>query len=187
MVELCDATADRWDDVVTVMGVRGDPARCWCQYFRMPNRAWWDASPEQLRAALHRQVTDGPRPPGVLAYLDGTPAGWCGLAPRRSYERLERSRVASAVPDHDGLWAITCFVVRVGYRRRGVAGALLDGAVSLAQRHGATVVEGYPVDTTVKKSHSAELYHGTLALFTRAGFAEVARPSAYRPVVRRAL
>jgi GNAT superfamily N-acetyltransferase len=83
------------------------------------------------------------------------------------------------------VWAVTCFVVRVGHRRRGVASALLDGAVDLARRHGAAVVEGYPVDTSARKASSAELYHGPLSVFGAAGFTEVARPSPARAVVRR--
>lgn len=187
MVSVHAATADRWADVAAVLGGRGDPARCWCQYFRLRGKQWTDAPAESLRAALHAQVIADPVPPGVLAYQDDMPVGWCAVAPRRSYQRLASSRVAGAVADEDGLWAVTCFVVRVGHRRRGVAGGLLAGAVSLAARSGASGVEGYPVDTAVKKSSSAELYHGTLSLFLGAGFAEVARPLPHRSVVRRAL
>jgi hypothetical protein len=49
------------------------------------------------------------------------------------------------------------------------------------------VVEAYPIDVAAKKTSSAELYHGALSTFLGAGFTEVARASAYRPIVRRAL
>jgi len=29
-----------WDDVRTVFGTRGDPARCWCQWFKVDAAAW---------------------------------------------------------------------------------------------------------------------------------------------------
>jgi GNAT superfamily N-acetyltransferase len=186
-IEVCDATADRWDDVVTVMGTRGDPARCWCQYFRLRGQAWQASTRESNCAGLRAQVVDDPLVPGVLAYSDEEPVGWCAVAPRASYGRLAFSDVATAVPDEDGLWSVTCFVVRVGHRRKGVAGALLDAAVGLAARNGATLIEAYPVDVAAKKASSAELYHGALSLFLRAGFAELARPLPHRPVVRRAL
>lgn len=188
VIEVHDATADRWDDVAVVMGTRGDPARCWCQYFRMRGKAWQTATRDSNRAGLHAQVTGDPVPPGVLAYAaEGTPVGWCAVAPRSQYERLAHSDVATAVRDEPGLWAVTCFVVRVGHRRHGVTGPLLDGAVDLAARHGARAVEAYPVDVAAKKASSAELYHGPLSLFLRAGFAEAARPLPHRAVVRRTL
>ena len=188
MVTVVDATADRWDDVVAVMRTRGDPSRCWCQWFRLP-RADFDATRvAQRRAALAEQVA-APVPPGVLGYDDdGVPSGWCAVAPRAEYPRLTTSRVARAATDEDGLWAVTCFVVRTDARRRGLATALLDGAVGLARRHGARLVEAYPLDTTVRAVSTAELYHGPLSVFLRAGFTEVgARTWAARPLVRLAL
>jgi GNAT superfamily N-acetyltransferase len=191
MISVQDATPDRWPDVEAVMATRGDPARCWCQYFRLRGAAWRESTRASNRAGLHSQV-ESDRPPGVLAYLDGAPVGWCRVAPRSAYPRLAASAVpssvAASVGDADSIWAVVCFVVRVGQRRRGVAGPLLDAAVDLARRHGASIVEGYPVDPAARESvSSSELYHGPLQVFRRAGFAEVARPYPGRAVVRRTL
>ena len=69
------------------------------------------------------------------------------------------------------MWSVTCFVVAPGDRRTGVAGALLAAAVEHAFAHGATVVEGYPVDPAQRTNAGpADLYHGTLGLFLAAGF-----------------
>jgi GNAT superfamily N-acetyltransferase len=185
MATVADATAERWEDVVAVLRTRGDPSRCWCQWFRL-RRSDFDATRvAQRRAALQEQVA-APVPPGILAYDDdGVPAGWCAVAPRADSPRLTTSRVAAVVPDEDGLWAVTCFVVRVDARGRGLAAVLLDGAVDLARRHGARLVEAYPVDTTVRPASTSELFHGPLSVFLRAGFTEVGRrSSAARPVVR---
>jgi GNAT superfamily N-acetyltransferase len=81
------------------------------------------------------------------------------------------------------VWFVSCFVVRVGHRRQGIAAALLDGAVAHARRHGARAIEAFPVDTASGAS-SAELYHGPLPVFEAAGFRTVARPSERRAVVR---
>ena len=187
MISVHDATPDRWPDVETVMATRGDPSRCWCQYFRLRGADWRNSTRTSNRAGLLRQVESGP-PPGVVAYSDGEPVGWCGVAPRSAYPRLGASVVPSSTEDAEGLWAVTCFVVRVGERRRGVAGPLLDGAVDLARRHGAGVVEGYPVDPAARAGvSSSELYHGPLQVFERAGFTEVTRPRPGRAVVRRNL
>ncbi len=187
-LEIQPATEDRWPDVVTVMGTRGDPAGCWCQYFHLRGRAWSEATPSSLRERLHTQVTAGGVPPGLLAYSDGDPVGWCQVGPKRGFPRLAASKSSVAPagePDPDGLWAITCFVVPVGRRRRGVARGLLDGAVEHATAHGARVLEAYPVDSAAKaRVSSAELFHGPLSMFEQAGFVEVRRPLPGRAVVR---
>jgi hypothetical protein len=65
-----------------------------------------------------------------------------------------------------------------------VAEALLAAAVEHAASRGATVVEGYPIDTAGGRRAGADLFTGTVGMFERAGFTEVARRGG-RPVVRR--
>jgi GNAT superfamily N-acetyltransferase len=183
-----DATPERWDDLLAVFGSRGDPAHCWCQWFRQQRPGYAARSSEQRRADLQTQVA-APLPPGVLGYDDaGAPSGWCAVAPRADYPRLLTYSVAAVTADEDGVWAVTCFVVRAGKRRQGFAEVLLEGAVDLARRHGARAVEAYPLDTTVRTASAAELFHGPLSVFLRLGFTEVGtRSSKARPVVRLAL
>ena len=169
-----------WEDVSLVFGTRGDPARCWCQYFKLANREFQNATSDACAGMLREQVQASAPGPGVIAYLDGEPVGWCAVEPKMAYSRLQRAKVVTEgsrqEPDDASVWAVTCFVVRVGYRRRGVAAALLRGAVAQARGGGARVVEGYPVDVALRpKAPSAELYHGTMSLFAAAGFVEVAR------------
>jgi GNAT superfamily N-acetyltransferase len=182
-IEVRPVTADRWDDVVAVMGTRGEPSRCWCQFFKLRGQEWRSATREGNREALRAQVCDEALPPGVLAYDRGDPVGWCAVAPMSAYARVLAARhVDTSV---DGVWSVTCFVVRVGHRRKGISGALLAGAVELARSKGAAVVDGYPVDPSARASvSSAELYHGTLSMFEQAGFTAVARPSPGRVVMR---
>ncbi|RYV52311.1 GNAT family N-acetyltransferase [Pengzhenrongella frigida] len=174
-----------WKDVRVVFGTRGDPASCWCQYFKVTNREWNQAPAADRERALCAQVEREPAP-GVVGYLDGEPVGWCGVESRTHYPRLLTATVVrgSAEPADDGsVWAVTCFVVRVGFRRRGIATALLDGAVDHARRSGARIIEAYPVDTSERKASAADLYHGSLALYERAGFRVVSRPVPGRAVV----
>jgi hypothetical protein len=53
--------------------------------------------------------------------------------------------------------------------------------------HGATVVEGHPVDEDRLKGDPspAALFTGTLSMFTAAGFHELGRTYPSRPVMRR--
>jgi GNAT superfamily N-acetyltransferase len=178
-----------WPDVETVFGSRGDPARCWCQYFKVTPQGWREGDPATFREALREQTAASPAGPGLLAHLDDEPVGWCAVEPRPRYPALRRSRLLSGMlpddPDDPSVWSVTCFVVRVGRRRQGIAAALLAAAIEHARASGARVLEAYPVDAERKAGvSSAELYHGPLGLFLAAGFAETARPSDTRAVVR---
>ena len=195
-VRVIPVTDAPWDDVRAVFGTRGDPSTCWCQFFKVDPAVWKAQDVPFFERSLCEQVdaarglaSDGRSAgPGVLAYLDSTPVGWVAVEARPAYPRVLTSRVipASAEPDLDdaGVWAVTCFVVRVGYRRRGVGAALLAGAVEQAREGGARVIEAYPVDTAGEKVSSADLYHGPLSSFVASGFEITGRPVDGRAVVR---
>lgn len=179
--------AGTWDELTTVFGTKGDPSGCWCQWFKL-SRSEWDSTSRGAKAELlHDQVSAGS--PGVIARLGAEPVGWAAVERFSAYPGLARSPITRRRDgDPADPWAVTCFVVRLEYRRRGIAQALLDGAVQHALAHGADVVEGYPVDPGVRPSLSAaERYHGTVSLFRSAGFDEVRRPSATRAIMRRRL
>jgi GNAT superfamily N-acetyltransferase len=129
---------------------------------------------------------EGGRIPGVLAYLDGRPVGWCSVAPREEYPALDRSPVLRRV-DGEPVWSIVCFYIDRRVRRRGVMGALLRGAVEHAGRNGARVVEAYPVDPVRGPVGTGSAFAGFAAAFREAGFTEVARRSATRPIMRLAV
>jgi ribosomal protein S18 acetylase RimI-like enzyme len=178
-----------WGDVARVFGTRGDPAGCWCQYFKVTNTEWNSLPREELEAMLRDQATGDTTGPGLIAYADGEPARWVAVEPRTRTPRIFNSRISMAgrrEPDDDQtVWAITCLVVPVGHRRQGIGTALVTEAVALARSAGARVIEGYPVDTAAAgKVSSADLYHGTVAMFAQAGFDVVARPTQRRAVVR---
>ncbi|TDC56931.1 GNAT family N-acetyltransferase [Jiangella ureilytica] len=175
-----------WDDLRAVFGTRGSAARCWCQRYKLAPRESFGSVPAEDRAdRLRDQAADGTG--GLLAYLDGEPAGWCAVEPRPHYTGLAR---VFTVPwkdrDEDsadpGVWAVTCFVTRAGYRKRGVATALARAAAGFAQDNGARAVEGYPITTT--KVVLEELHVGTVAMFAAAGFTEVSHPTPRRTVMR---
>jgi GNAT superfamily N-acetyltransferase len=126
----------------------------------------------------------------LLAYLDGEPAGWCAVEPRTAYPRLLRS---TRVPwdgraedkTDDSVWAVTCFVTRAGFRRRGVSRALADAAVDFARQRGARALEGYPIITTPGQEIMAvEVHVGSRSIFEAAGFTEVTHPTVRRTVMR---
>lgn len=182
-VTIRPAGPDRWDDVVRAFGRRGaDPSWCWCRIFLgAPAGA-------DNREALRQEIATAAVPPGLVAYAGDEPVGWTRVGPRDGFPRVRGNRALAKVLDDDpGVWWVTCFAVDGRHRRSGVGAALLAAAVDLARQHGATAVEGHPVDVdalTAARVGGSALYTGTLAMFTRAGFTETARTYPSRPVVR---
>lgn len=192
-IAVVPANEASWGDVQAVFGRRGEPARCQCQWFKVPDREWGALSVEartaQLREQTHSGDSDAPTTSGLIAYWEGEPAGWCAVEPRVAYERLLSARVPWAGRDEDradpGVWAVTCFVTRAGYRRRGVSRALAQAAVDFARERGARALEGYPIVTQPGRVYGwGELYVGSQSAFADAGFVEVSRPTARRAVMR---
>lgn len=179
------ATPARWDDLARLFGARGACAGCWCMWWRRAPAEWRRGRGAGNRAALRRLVASGD-PPGLLAYEAGEPVGWIALAPREAYPRLARSRTLRPI-DAMPVWSVTCFFVGREHRRRGVTVALLEAAAAYAERRGARMLEGYPVEPRAGSWPDAFAWTGIAAAFRKAGFREVARPSATRPIMRRAL
>jgi GNAT superfamily N-acetyltransferase len=188
-VRVDPVTPASWPLVEAVLGQKGDPRRCWCQWFLQRNAQWQASSAAERKEALEAEVAAaGTPPPGLVATMDGEPAGWCRVGPRTGYPRLTASTKARAAGDDLGdpsVWAVVCFVVAPAARGTGLTSVLLDAAVATARAGGARVVEAYPVDVGARPGVNASaLYHGSLSTFLAAGFVEVTRTTAARPVVR---
>jgi GNAT superfamily N-acetyltransferase len=137
------------------------------------------------RRALRAIVRAG-EVPGLLAYADGKPVGWCAVEPRAAYSGLARSRVLAPV-DETPVWSVPCFFVARGWRRRGVTVRLLRAAAAHAAARGASMLEGYPIAPTKGPMADAFAWTGLVGAFEKAGFEEVARRSATRPIMRKKL
>lgn len=193
-VTVLPANEAAWEDIQTVFGTRGDAAHCQCQYFKIRDKDWKSVS-EAERAFRLRQQSDCGYPDaeattGLVAYLDGEPVGWCAVEPRSAYPRLRFMRVPWAGrnedADDDTVWAVTCFMVRVGYRRRGISRAMCRAAVEHARSRGARAIEGYPMTIAADRGIAwlGELFVGTRNVFVDAGFTEVSKPTKRRVVMR---
>jgi GNAT superfamily N-acetyltransferase len=80
---------------------------------------------------------------------------------------------------------VTCFVVRRGYRGRGISYALAAATVGYARGSGARALEGYAMRTVPGREITwGELHVGAVQVFAEAGFTEVSCPSLRRVVMR---
>jgi len=169
-------TPDRWADLAELFGRRGADGGCWCMFWRLPSSEFGRATNDANRESLRGLAGSDPSP-GLVAYMDGAAVGWVGLGPRRSFERLNRSRTIPTVDDRS-VWSVVCFFVRRAARNAGVTGRLLSAAVEYARDHGAPGVEGYPFDPEGGRIPDALAYVGTRGAFERAGFTIVSATDA---------
>ena len=183
-IRVVPANEATWDDLETVFGARGQPGRCRCQWFKYRDMQWKDV-PFEARAERLRQDTNCGQPDatettGLVAYVDGEPAGWCAVEPRMAYRRLLKMRVPWADRDEDRaddrIWAVTCFVTRTGFRRSGVSRALAAAAADFARERGAAAIEAYSMIVGSGQEVTwGELYVGKRSIFAEAGYREVSR------------
>lgn len=175
-------TIECWPDFEKLFGPRGACAGCWCMYWRLPRSQFNQQQGELNRQAMKALVDSGDIP-GILAYSGDEPVGWCSIAPREEFSALARSRILKPVDDQP-VWSVVCFFVKRGQRRKGLTIQLLKAAIAYARLKGAKVIEGYPVDPKDDRAPDAFVYTGLLSAFEQAGFAEVLRRSATRPIMR---
>jgi acetyltransferase, GNAT family len=90
--------------------------------------------------------------------------------------RAEVAELSTAAYPHiadDNPWSIFCLRTRAGMRKHGIGQQLLTGAINFAFDNGATVIEGYPLDTDDKVA-PIFAYPGFRRMFEREGFVKVA-------------
>ena len=177
-LEIRPLTPDLWPDLEDLFGEKGACNGCWCMYCRIGS-AYRKQPADKNKAAFRAIVKRGP-PPGLLAFDGDRAVGWCQVTPRDELPALDRSWRLKRVDDLP-VWALSCFYVRIGYRRKGVTKALISAALKVAKRAKAPALEAYPFDADVSPSASST---GFATTFARAGFKVVARRDPPRPIMR---
>lgn len=161
--------------VARLFGPKGACAGCWCMYWRLEKGGkTWTANQGEPNRRAFMTLLKGGAVQGALAFAGDVPVGWCAFGPRAAFKRLQRARVLAyeAAPE---TWSVNCFYIATGWRKRGVASALLKIAVETAFTRGAKVLEAYPTPQRAGANLAAAFaWTGTRGLFEKAGF----RPSA---------
>jgi GNAT superfamily N-acetyltransferase len=169
-IEVRPATS--FGDVATMVGPkRPDANVCWCLSYRIPSKENLALTGPERGERVQQLVREDP-PPGVLAYDGDEVVGWAAIHPRAD-TTFARNRKIPHLDDLE-VWSLWCVRVRPGHRGRGIAPALVRGAVDYAASQGAPAVEGYPVDNRGEKVDLTMAYVGTRGLFERAGFTKAA-------------
>lgn len=168
---------------------------CFCRWwhFEGDKNAWLDRCanrPGESRAELERALTEGNgQAQGTVALDDQDQViGWMKVTPASSVPKLFEQRLYKGLPclngPRDGVWVIGCFLIDEAWRRQGVAGALLDAGIALAQRSGASSLEAFP--RRADDVPAEGLWTGPFALYRARGF-EVVHELAQYPVLRLSL
>jgi GNAT superfamily N-acetyltransferase len=161
--------SDTWDAFATLAerhnGVWGG---CWCTWFHtMHGEKTFDAG--ENRKLKQRLVKEG-RAHAALVFDGDRAVGWCQFGVPAELPNIKHRKDYEAALKNLPAFRITCFFVDREYRRKGVAGAALRGALELIARAGGGRVEAYPQDTGGKKISASFLHSVTRSHFEQAGF-----------------
>ena len=175
-----EVTDETWQDFEQLFESRGGPRNCWCMVWRGIGEAAARPDGATRKTAMKQRIHAGV-PVGILGYVGDMPVAWCSIAPRETYRQgLADAQCGDA---EESVWSIACFFVSRSARGQGAFNSLLQAAEVHAKAHGATVLEGYPVD----EDSPSYRFGGFLPSFDKAGFAPAGRAGARRHVVRKRL
>lgn len=184
-IEIRPVSKDRWNDLESLFGSSGAYSGCWCMWWRIKSKDF-ERNGNQGNKAAMQQIVSRDEIPGLIAFMNHQAIGWISLGPREVFGRIGRSPILKAV-DEQSVWSIVCFFIQRNFRNQGVGSALIEGAIQFARSRGVKTLEAYPIDTHGQKRPPADLFTGTQAMFESAGFKEIARRKATRPILRKNL
>jgi len=175
-------TKENWKDFENLFGEKGACAGCWCMYWRMRRKEY-----DSLRGAgtkkKMKNLVKNETIPGILAYENDKPIGWCSVAPREDFPVLENSRILKRIDDKP-VWSVVCFFIQKNYRKKGLSVELLNAAKAFVKTNKGKIIEGYPVEPQTGKTADVFAWTGLSTAFRKAGFEEVLRRSQTRPIMR---
>jgi len=153
-------------------------AKCYCHYYEVPVALTWsDFDGGANRMAMQARIATGEME-GYLAFAGDEVVGWMNAQPysklRHACARMRVAQPPLPVAPHDAA-AIVCFVIPSARRRQGIAKALLAAGVADLATRGLALVDAFPWNAAPDATAATDHYHGTLSMFTAAGFAELAR------------
>jgi GNAT superfamily N-acetyltransferase len=184
LIRVRPLTPNDWSVIEQLFGDNGACGGCWCMWWRVPQggKTWDEAKGKKNRDAFRRLVKGG-KVHGVLAFADEEPVGWCCFGPRSTFPRILRVRALQREAPAT-TWSVVCFYIPARWRGQGVATQLVKVATERTFALGAKEVEGFPVlpKKAPERVPAAFAWTGVPALFEAAGYEEMDRPNASRPI-----
>lgn len=181
-LEIFPLDINRWKDFETLFGDRGACGGCWCMSWRLKRSVFENQKGDGNKSAM-RKLVEQNESVGLLAYIDHKPIGWCAVAPREVYLKLENSRILKRI-DNEPVWSITCFFIDKSYRRKGISLELLKGVIKHGMDNNVKIIEGYPFVPYNDKIPDAFAWTGIPSAFEKAGFVVAERRSKSKPIMR---
>jgi GNAT superfamily N-acetyltransferase len=176
MIAIKEANRQRWTDLEALFESRGGPSYCWCMAWRATREEVRLTDRKSRKRFLKKRV-EAETPIGLLAYDGKVPIGWCSIAPKTTYRKLDDPDPAE---DAAGIWSIVCFFIKKEYRGAGLTDRLIEAAVKRARRGKASAVEAYPVD----EDSPSYRFMGFVPVFEKHGFGEIGKAGSRRHVMR---
>jgi len=181
-IEFHPLTIERWNDFEKLFGKKGAYGGCWCMWWRISRSEFERQKGEGNRRAMKEIVKSG-EIPGIIAYRNCEPIGWCSLAPRERFHSLNRSPVLKRI-DKTQVWSIVCFFIAKEYRNKGITINIIKAAIDYVRRKGGKVIEAYPTDPRGRRLDPVSSFMGLPSVYKQAGFVECARPSESKVIMR---
>lgn len=178
----CAVTKQNWKDFEELFGERGACGGCWCMYWRLKRKDYEAQKGTGNKREMKKLINSGVIP-GILAFKNTEPVGWCSVAPRDDFLVLENSRILKRIDDKP-VWSVVCLFIKKNYRNLGLSVQLLKAAKKYVKEQGGRILEGYPVEPKKDKMPDAFAWTGLASAFLESGFKEQLRRSETRPIMR---
>lgn len=175
-------TSKNWKDFETLFGLKGAYGGCWCMWWRIPRKEF-EAGQGQKNHDAMKSIVDSGTIPGLIAYKDDIPCGWCSVAPREHYSTIERSRILARIDDQP-VWSLVCFFIDKKFRGEAISEKLVFGAIEYVKSQDGKIIEAYPANIHKKNMSPVSTFMGIPTILKKAGFKEISRPSASKIIMR---
>ena len=171
-----------WEKFENLFGQNGACGGCWCMHWRL-QKSVFDKNKGSGNKKLMFKLVNSKAQTGILTFYKKEAVGWCAVAPREHFIRLDNSKILSRV-DEQPVWSIVCFFVHKKFRKVGLSSIMLKAVIDFAKSKKIKILEGYPVDQYLPNMPPAFAWTGFTSAFLKAGFIEVKRRSKSRPIMR---
>lgn len=176
------ATKSRWKDFEALFGNNGACGGCWCMHWLLTAPEFNSGKGEENKRKMKKLIEAG-KSPGIIAYYEGAPVGWCAFGKRENYKRLANARSLKSIDEHN-VTSIVCFYIKKEFRNTGLSGRLIEAVIDYAGRKKIKILEAYPVHPSSDNMPAVFAWTGFYSAFIKAGFAEIDNPSGARPIMR---